>query len=82
MDDLFSKRARSDERRWGSVGWTFVVAILGVLVEWVASDPIHITRPSIVLIATFAAVSFFTFKAACDYRHRAQGARTEMTRSR
>lgn len=72
------EETRSDETHWHSVAWAFVGAILGVIVNWATSSQIEITRPAIVVIATFAVVSILSFIAAKRYSDRAKDIRTEM----
>lgn len=75
------EETRADENQWYSVAWAFVGAILGVIVNWVTSNQIEITRPALVVMATFAIVSFLAFKTARRYANRAEIIRNEMMNS-
>ena len=76
------EEARSDEQFWGAVFWAVVGAILGVVCNWVTSDPIDITRPSLVVMAVFVAIGFLTFFGGVrKYQSRAQNIKSEVTQA-
>lgn len=62
---------RSDEQKWESIMWTFIGATLGIVVNWVTSDPIVITRISFVLVTILLLMVVITFIATREYKRRA-----------
>lgn len=62
---------RSDERRWEAVMWALIGAVLGIIVNWVNTDPPSISRNSLVLISILVAMIIITWMAVRDYRKRA-----------
>jgi 4-amino-4-deoxy-L-arabinose transferase-like glycosyltransferase len=62
---------RSDERRWESVMWALIGAVLGIIVNWVNTDPPSISRNSLILIGILAVMIVITWMAVRDYRKRA-----------
>jgi len=63
---------RSEERKWESVTSALFGASLGVIVNWVTSDPMVISRASIVALAILLIMAVLAFLAALDYRRRAE----------
>lgn len=73
------EEARSDEHFWGAVFWAVMGAILGIICNWATSDPIKITRPSLVVMALFAAIGLLTFVGGVrKYQDRAKGIQLEV----
>lgn len=66
---------RSDEMRWSSIMWTLVGAVLGVIVNWATSDPMVISRASLVVFAILAMMAVFIWIATREYRRRADEAK-------
>jgi hypothetical protein len=72
------EEARSDEQYWGSVFWTLIGIILGAVIAWLASDPIRITIPSLVIVLIIVALAVITCQAFRKYKSRADYIRTEI----
>lgn len=62
---------RSDQIRWEAVFWTFVGATFGVIVNWVTTDPITITKSSIILVVILGVMIIITGLSAREYKKRA-----------
>jgi hypothetical protein len=62
---------RSDEMRWGAIMWTFIGAVLGIIVNWATSDPIVISRASIVVTAILLLMTVVMWMATREYKKRA-----------
>lgn len=69
---------RSDQMRWEAVMWAFIGAILGIIINWVTTEPISISRASVILLATFIIMAGVTWLAVRDYRMRAERMRDAM----
>jgi hypothetical protein len=73
---------RSDQQHWESIMWTLIGAVLGVLVNWVTSEPMVISKVSILVIVLFLVFSFIAFTAAFKYRKRAEKMKDRILSSR
>ncbi|MCZ7567011.1 MAG: EsaB/YukD family protein [Ardenticatenaceae bacterium] len=69
---------RADEMRWQAVAWTFTGAVLGIIVNWVTSNPMTVPRTSLIVIAVFVIMAILTGFAARDYRKRADDMKATM----
>lgn len=72
------EEVRSDEQYWGSVFWTLLGTILGAVITWLASDPIRITIPSLVIVLIIAVLAVITFLAFKKNKSRADNIRNEI----
>lgn len=69
------EESRSDEMRWSSIMWTLVGAVLGIVVNWATSDPIIISRASLIVFVILALMAVFIWIATRDYKKRADDAK-------
>ncbi|MCC6683546.1 MAG: E3 ubiquitin protein ligase [Bacteroidia bacterium] len=69
---------RSDQIRWEAVLWVFIGAILGTIVNWVTSDPITISRVSLILVGVFAIIAVVIGFAVREYKGRAERIKREI----
>lgn len=69
---------RSDERRSEAVMWALIGAVLGIIVNWVNTDPPSISRNSLVLISILIVIIVVTWMAVKDYRKRADKIKERM----
>jgi|APSaa5957512622_1039677.scaffolds.fasta_scaffold05372_5 hypothetical protein len=65
------ERCRSDEIIFSSIMWTFVGAVLGVIINWVTSFPIRITTASLVTLFLLVLFSILMKMISSEYKHRA-----------
>jgi hypothetical protein len=72
------EETRADESYWSSVGWAFLGAALGVIVNWITSNQFTITRPSLIVILVFIICSALAFVATRRYSGRSKAIRTAM----
>ena len=63
---------RSDQRRWESVMYAFIGAILGIIVNWVTSETSIITRSSFMILGIFIFISIIAGNAARIHCKRAE----------
>ena len=63
---------RSDQQHWESIMWTLVGAILGVLVNWVTSEPVVISKISILVLIMFSIFACIASVSVTKYRKRAE----------
>jgi len=76
------EEARSDERFWGAVFWTVLGAILGIICNWVTSDPIIISRASLVVMAILIVVGVLScWGGVSKYKARAESIKLEVTQA-
>jgi hypothetical protein len=57
--------------RWEAIMWVFVGAVFGIIVNWITSDPIVVSRTSIIVTVIFVVVTGIIWFAARDYKKRA-----------
>ncbi len=72
---------RSDQHHWESIMWTLVGAILGVLVNWSTSEPLVISKVSVIIITLLFIFSSITFSSAIKYKKRANKMKERMMNS-
>jgi hypothetical protein len=75
---IWLEETRSDENRWSSVGWAFIGAILGIVINWITADQIQITRPAAVVIIAFGIIAALAFFASHQYGRRAGAVRADI----
>ena len=69
---------RADQMRWEGIMWAFIGAVLGVIVNWVTSEPIIISRTSLIVIAVFVIMVIITMIASRDYKRRAESMKSRI----
>lgn len=62
---------RSDQMKWETILWIFVGAVLGIVINWITSDPIVISRTSVVVLIILIIVSVVIGVNAREYKKRA-----------
>ncbi len=62
---------RSDQMKWETILWIFVGAILGIVVNWITSEPLVISRASLVVVVILVIISIIIGVNAREYRKRA-----------
>ena len=62
---------RSDQMRWEVAAWAFIGATLGIIINWVTTNLIVISRASLIVIGVFVLMTVLTGLAARDYKSRA-----------
>lgn len=72
---------RSDQQYWESTMWALVGAILGVVVNWSTSEPLVISKMSVIILIMLLVFSFITLSSALKYRKRADRIKERMLAS-
>jgi hypothetical protein len=72
---------RSDQQHWESIMWTLVGAILGVLVNWATSDPLVVSKVSVIILVIFFVFTSIALTSAIRYRRRAEKMKERMMNS-
>ena len=63
---------RSEQNKWFSIGWAFIGGVIGIVVNWITSENIVISKPSIILIFVFAAIGFMSLFTARHFEKKAE----------
>lgn len=62
---------RSDEKKWESILWAFIGAILGIATSWLTAENLQINNYSIILLIVFVVMATFSGVTAYNYQKRA-----------
>jgi uncharacterized ubiquitin-like protein YukD len=74
------EETRSDENYWSSVGWAFLGAVLGVIVNWATAEQMAFTRSSLIIIIVLFISGALAFAASRRHANRARVIRSEMVK--
>lgn len=69
---------RSDEKRFETILFTIIGAIIGVVVNWATTEPLMFSKTSIVIIILLSIFAVLSGIAMRDYRSRANQIKTSM----
>jgi len=73
---------RADQQHWEAIMWTLMGAILGVLINWTTSEPIVISKISILAIIIFSIFACIALASVIKYRKRAEKMRERVLNSK